>query len=162
MDWREMAGRPTVRGMQGEDRWDAYYGAWSGGKQLGSGWEEGRWDGWTDPMRGWVIAFSWMIASFAEYVLYSPGCLPETDYIQHILFMYSHSTTAFHLGFRANTRLQSPRTHDLLLGFNTHFLVLLVRHFRMVSINSNNRGATLREERDGRRIGYISSEGRSG
>ncbi|KAG0698177.1 integral membrane protein S linking to the trans Golgi network-domain-containing protein [Suillus ampliporus] len=66
MDWREMAGRPTVRGMQGEDRWNAYYGAWSGGKQLGSGWEEGRWDGWTDPMRGWVIAFSWMIASSAD------------------------------------------------------------------------------------------------
>lgn len=66
MDWREMAGRPTVRGMQGEDRWDAYYGAWSGGKQLGSGWEEGRWDGWTDPMRGWVIAFSWIVASFAD------------------------------------------------------------------------------------------------
>lgn len=42
MDWREMAGRPTIRGMQGEHRWDAYYGAWSGGKQLGSGWEEGR------------------------------------------------------------------------------------------------------------------------
>lgn len=79
---------------------------------------------------------------------------------RHILSMYSHSTTAFHLGFRANTRLQSPRTHDLLLGFNTHFLVLLARHFRMVSINSHNRGATLREERDGRRIGYISSEGR--
>lgn len=66
IDWREMAGRPTVRGMQGEDRWNTYYGAWSGGKQLGSGWEEGRWDGWTDPMRGWVIAFSWMIASFAD------------------------------------------------------------------------------------------------
>jgi len=73
MDWREMAGRPTVRGMQGEDRWNAYYGAWSGGKQLGSGWEEGAWDGRTDHLRGWIIAFSWIFASFAEYVMDSPG-----------------------------------------------------------------------------------------
>lgn len=149
MDWREMAGRPTIRGMQGEDRWDAYYGAWSGGKQLGSGWEEGRWDGWTDPMRGWVIAFSWMIASFAEYVLDGLQCLQGTDNTQHILFMYSHSTTALHLGFRAYTRIQPPRAHDLLFGFNTHLSVLLARHFCMVSNNSDYCGATLCEERDG-------------
>lgn len=67
MDWREMAGRPTVRGVQGEERWSSYYGAWSGGKQVGSGWEAGRWDGRTDPIRGWVIAASWLIASSAEY-----------------------------------------------------------------------------------------------
>ncbi|OAX34894.1 hypothetical protein K503DRAFT_746694 [Rhizopogon vinicolor AM-OR11-026] len=66
MDWREMAGRPTVRGMQGEDRWNAYYGAWSGGKQLVSGWVESMRNGRTDPTRGWVIAFSWMFAYFAD------------------------------------------------------------------------------------------------
>jgi hypothetical protein len=27
MDWREMAGRPTVQGWNREDRWDAYGGA---------------------------------------------------------------------------------------------------------------------------------------
>lgn len=68
MDWREMAGQPTVRGVQGEERWSSYYGAWSGGKQVGGGWEDGRWDGRTDPIRGWVIAASWLIASSAEYV----------------------------------------------------------------------------------------------
>ncbi|KAH7920908.1 hypothetical protein BV22DRAFT_1020360 [Leucogyrophana mollusca] len=72
MDWREMAGRPTVRGVQGEGLWSSYAGAWSGGKQVGAGWEEGRWDGRTDPVRGWVIAFCWMIASSADiYYLYT-------------------------------------------------------------------------------------------
>ncbi|KAF9224136.1 hypothetical protein BS17DRAFT_795655 [Gyrodon lividus] len=71
MDWREMASRPTVRGMQGEERWSSYYGAWSGGKQVGSGWD-GRWDGRGDPIRGWVIAACWMIASSADiYYLYT-------------------------------------------------------------------------------------------
>jgi len=72
MDWREMAGQPTVRGLQGEERWSSYYGAWSGGKQVGGGWEDGRWDGRTDPIRGWVIAASWFIASSADiYYLYA-------------------------------------------------------------------------------------------
>ena len=29
MDWREMAGRLTVRGMQGENRWSSYAGAYT-------------------------------------------------------------------------------------------------------------------------------------
>ncbi|KAJ7493359.1 integral membrane protein S linking to the trans Golgi network-domain-containing protein [Mycena galericulata] len=72
MDWREMAGRPTVRGMQGEERWSAYTGAWSGGRKVGSGWREDQWDGRTDPMRGWVIAFCWLVACSADiYYLYT-------------------------------------------------------------------------------------------
>jgi len=66
MDWREMAGQPAVRGVQGEERWSSYYGAWSGGKQVGAGWEDGRWDGRTDPIRSWIIAASWLIASTAD------------------------------------------------------------------------------------------------
>jgi hypothetical protein len=66
MDWREMAGRPTVRGMQGGERWRSYAGAWSGGKMVGYGLREDHWDGRIDPMRGWIIAFSWMIAAGAE------------------------------------------------------------------------------------------------
>ena len=54
MDWREMAGRHTVRGMQGEDRWSSYAGAWSGGKKVSYG-EEHHWEGRPDPMRGWII-----------------------------------------------------------------------------------------------------------
>jgi protein SYS1 len=68
MDWREMAGRPTVRGTQSDlGRWKSYAGAWSGGKKLGVGGEAG-WDGRVDPMRGWVIAFCWLVASGFEYV----------------------------------------------------------------------------------------------
>jgi len=66
MDWREMAGRPTVRGMQGEDRWSAYTGVWRGGKKVGYGWPEDQWEGRTDPIRGWIIAFCWIAASAAE------------------------------------------------------------------------------------------------
>ncbi|KAF7309475.1 hypothetical protein MIND_00318300 [Mycena indigotica] len=67
MDWREMAGRPTVRGMQGEERWNSYTGVWSGGRKIGSGLRTDQWDGRIDPMRGWVIAFCWLVACSAEY-----------------------------------------------------------------------------------------------
>lgn len=64
MDWRQMAGRPTVVGMPiGEKLW-----AWSGGRKIGYGWREDQWDGRMDPMRGWIIAFCWIVACSAEYV----------------------------------------------------------------------------------------------
>lgn len=66
MDWREMAGRMTVRGMKGDERWNSYTWAWSGGKKVGYGWREDQWSGHIDPMRGWIIAFCWMIACSAE------------------------------------------------------------------------------------------------
>lgn len=66
MDWREMAGRPTVRGMQGEERWSSYTGAWIGGKKVGYDLSKDQWDGRTDPMRGWIIAFCWMVGSAME------------------------------------------------------------------------------------------------
>lgn len=69
MDWREMAGRPTVRGMHGEGgKLTSYAGAWSGGKKVGhqDGWGQERWEGRTDPMRGWIIAFCWIVACGAE------------------------------------------------------------------------------------------------
>ncbi|KAL0954068.1 hypothetical protein HGRIS_005219 [Hohenbuehelia grisea] len=72
MDWREMAGRPTVRGMQGEQRWNSYVGwAWSGGRRVGQGWPQDHWDGRIDPVRGWVIALCWLVACGADiYFLY--------------------------------------------------------------------------------------------
>ncbi|KAF5379516.1 hypothetical protein D9615_006520 [Tricholomella constricta] len=71
MDWREMAGRPTVRGIHG-DRWGAYSWAWSGGKRIGYGSQEDRWDGQADPMRGWIIALCWLMACSADiYYLYA-------------------------------------------------------------------------------------------
>ena len=62
MDWRQMAGRPTVIGMPIGERW----WAWSGGRKVGYGWKADQWDGTMDPMRGWIIAFCWIVACFAE------------------------------------------------------------------------------------------------
>lgn len=67
MDWREMAGRPTVQGWNREDRWDVYGGTWSGGRKFDhKGFDDQQqWSG-TDPIRGWVIAFCWLMASCVE------------------------------------------------------------------------------------------------
>ena len=82
MDWREMAGWPTVHGLQGDDRrgWGAFRGAYSGGRKVGTGtWLDAvrsgtmyQWDGRTDPLRGWVIAFCWLAASSIECVFSCP------------------------------------------------------------------------------------------
>ncbi|CAA7265217.1 unnamed protein product [Cyclocybe aegerita] len=67
MDWREMAGRPTVVGMPIGERW----WAWSGGKKVGYGWKDDQYNGTMDPMRGWIIAFCWLVACSADiYYLY--------------------------------------------------------------------------------------------
>lgn len=83
MDWREMAGWPTAHGLQGDDRrgWSVFRGAYSGGQRVGTGtWidpfkDENKyfqWDGRTDPLRGWVIAFCWIVASIADiFYVYS-------------------------------------------------------------------------------------------
>lgn len=69
MDWREMAGRPTVQGWNREDRWDVYGGTWSGGRKFDHmGYDEQQWSG-TDSIRGWIIAFCWLVASCVECVL---------------------------------------------------------------------------------------------
>ena len=66
MDWREMAGRPTVRMA---DFWTNYRWAWSGGKKVGYGYDQIQsWNGQIDPVRGWVIAVCWIAACSAEYV----------------------------------------------------------------------------------------------
>ena len=82
MDWREMAGRPTVQGWNREDRWDVYGGAWSGGRKLVlKGSDDQRWSG-IDPIRGWIIAFSWLAASCVEWVSVSwPASLEAYDYV---------------------------------------------------------------------------------
>jgi hypothetical protein len=64
MDWREMAGRPTVVEVPIGERW----WAWRGGKKVGYGWTEDLWDGTMDHRRGWIIACCWIVACSAEYV----------------------------------------------------------------------------------------------
>jgi len=98
MDWREMAGRPTVRGMQGGERWSLYTGAWSGGKRVGYGFREDQWDGRTDPMRGWIIAFCWMVASGADiYYLYTVVRRPRLilDFALTLVFNHLVLTTYY-------------------------------------------------------------------
>ena len=76
MDWREIAGYPTVHGLAGDDRrgWSVFRGAYSSdGEKLGTGtWLDlsavYQWDGRTDPMRGWVVAGCWLVTSLAECV----------------------------------------------------------------------------------------------
>jgi len=62
MDWREMAGKPTIRGLNGT----SYGYAWSGGKMIGVGWKSDQWSGRTDPLRAWMIAICWLVACSAE------------------------------------------------------------------------------------------------
>jgi hypothetical protein len=64
MDWREMAGRPTMIEVPIGERW----WAWRGGKKVGYGRTEDLWDGTMDNRRGWIIAFCWIVACSAEYV----------------------------------------------------------------------------------------------
>ena len=61
MDWREMAGRPTFQGWDREDRWDVYGGAWSAELD-----HKGQQRFGIDPIRGWIIALCWLMASCVE------------------------------------------------------------------------------------------------
>ncbi|KAG8702091.1 hypothetical protein FRC08_003711 [Ceratobasidium sp. 394] len=72
MDWREMVGRSTIRGVGGRG-WTGFSGAWSGGMKLGSDInpaEQG--EGWVvDPVRSWLISLCWLVASSVDvYFLY--------------------------------------------------------------------------------------------
>lgn len=68
MDWREMAGKPTIRGLNGS----SYGYAWSDGQRIGYDWDE-RWSSRTDPLRAWIIAICWLLACGAEYAgVHSP------------------------------------------------------------------------------------------
>lgn len=67
MDWRQLAGKPTVHALQSGGPWRSIGVVWSGGKQVGSeDMQMDFWDGRIDPRRGWVIAVCWVLASAAE------------------------------------------------------------------------------------------------
>lgn len=109
MDWREMAGWPTVHGLAGDDRrgWSVFRGAYSGGRRIGTGtWIDPfkdesnlyRWDGRTDHMRGWVIAFCWMVASCCNvFYLYTLIKRPRLilDFSVTLLFNHIVLTTYY-------------------------------------------------------------------
>jgi len=82
MDWREMAGRPTITGVKGDDSrgYNAFSGVWRGGERLTGGTLRGwEWDGGADPMRGWIIGISWLLTSGADVV-----------YIYHVVRKPTH------------------------------------------------------------------------
>lgn len=87
MDWREMAGRPTIRMS---DFWTNYRWAWSGGKKVGYGYDQIHWNGQIDPVRGWVIAFCWIAACAAECVIFPLPLYPSLNAIpfDSIYYLY--------------------------------------------------------------------------
>lgn len=66
MDWRELAGYPTASGW-GKTSFDN--DIWSGGKKIESlELSEPSSGVGTDPIRSWIIATCWLLASGAECV----------------------------------------------------------------------------------------------
>ena len=130
MDWREMAGRPTVRGLWGDDRrgWAVFRGAYSGGRKVGEGVMYGGrssamigWDGRMDPSRGWVIAFCWIAACACEcvfsnsfYLLYTPTDL-RLYITKYLLCLPSRPQTTSNPRLLTYTCLQPYRSNDILL-----------------------------------------------
>ncbi|KAH8104291.1 hypothetical protein DFH11DRAFT_1649555 [Phellopilus nigrolimitatus] len=66
MDWREMAGWPTVHGLQGDDRrgWSVFRGAYSGGHKVGTG-------SWVDPFKDGNSYYQWDGRTDPIYYLYA-------------------------------------------------------------------------------------------
>ncbi|KAF8184487.1 integral membrane protein S linking to the trans Golgi network-domain-containing protein [Pholiota molesta] len=94
MDWRQMAGRPTVIGMPIGEKW----WAWSEGKKIGYGWKDDQWDGSLDPRRAWIIAFCWIVACSADiYYLYKLVRRPRLilDFALTLVFIHLVLTTYY-------------------------------------------------------------------
>lgn len=84
---------------------------------------------------------------------------PNSPIKQYLLLVRSHTAASPHLGLCININVQSPGAHDILLGFHSYFIVLLACHVCRVCLDRNDRGATLRKERNDGRSGYLCSEG---
>ncbi|OBZ74022.1 Protein SYS1 [Grifola frondosa] len=99
MDWREMAGKPTVRALPGERPWSSWRSVWSGGKQVSSGeLQEGGLSGQIDPIRGWIIGACWLAASAADiYYLFTLIRRPRLilDFSLTLLFNHLVLTTYY-------------------------------------------------------------------
>ncbi|THU97686.1 hypothetical protein K435DRAFT_662320 [Dendrothele bispora CBS 962.96] len=98
MDWREMAGRPTVRGIYDSDKYGSYSWAWSSGKIIGFTWREEQLSTGMDPIRGWIIAFCWLLACTADiYYLYTLVRRPRMilDFALTLVFNHLVLTTYY-------------------------------------------------------------------
>ena len=123
MDWREMAGRPTVSAssvlaaVPGDgEGWHKLSGAWSGGKQIGSVEEGGGgigegvkgaggsagaeeemevWDFGVDDKRGWMIGMGWLLACCIECV--SPSYPLDHCLSQHPLKLTTSIVPLYYL-----------------------------------------------------------------
>jgi len=94
MDWRAMAGKPTFRLLHGEERWNAFSGAWSGGRKVADGSAQPS----IDSLRGWAIGVAWVLASLVDvYYLYSIVRRPRLilDFSLTLLFNHLVITTYY-------------------------------------------------------------------
>ncbi|OCH89769.1 hypothetical protein OBBRIDRAFT_835534 [Obba rivulosa] len=99
MDWREMAGRPVSRPPEGSGPWSSWNSVWSGGKQFqGSGDLHAGLSGSIDPVRSWILAICWMLASGADiYYLYTLIRRPRLilDFSLTLIFIHLVLTTYY-------------------------------------------------------------------
>ncbi|KAK7440384.1 hypothetical protein VKT23_017020 [Stygiomarasmius scandens] len=98
MDWREMAGRPTVRGIYDSEKYGSYSSAWSSGKIVGFTWREEQLKAGMDPIRGWIIAFCWLLACAADiFYLYTLVRRPRMilDFALTLVFNHLVLTTYY-------------------------------------------------------------------
>ena len=135
LDWREMAGRPTTRSLPGEGPWKAWNSVWSGGRQVGLGSAQQGGLRSVDPVRCWIIAICWIVASATEYVLapcWSP-LFPRTNsraYTQRVLPLHPHPPPETRSRLRPYPSLRPPRHYDLLRRGDPHVCLLLDSHVR--------------------------------
>ncbi|CDO69711.1 hypothetical protein BN946_scf184851.g99 [Trametes cinnabarina] len=98
MDWREMAGRPTIRAIPGGGPWKSLNSVWSGGKQVGLAPALQTDLRQIDPVRCWIIAICWVAASAADvYYLYALVRRPRLilDFSLTLLFNHLVLTTYY-------------------------------------------------------------------
>ncbi|KAG7096831.1 hypothetical protein E1B28_004240 [Marasmius oreades] len=130
MDWREMAGRPTVPAIYDAERFGSYLysWAWNGGKIVGYSWREDllrmnkHGNRAVDPMRGWVVAFAWIAACCVDLIpLYALIRRPRLilDFSFTLLFNHLVLTTYY------STSIPTSLFFYLVTLFGTAIMVIV-------------------------------------
>lgn len=154
MDWREMAGWPTVHGLRGDDRrgWSVFRGAYSDGQKVGTGtWRDMfrednsyyQWDGRTDPARGWVIAFCWLVTSAAECVaifkfIFLTVNHPDSTFSQCVLSLLACSATSSHSRLHSDSDPEPCYSYYVLFSRAPVLVFLLASCFDRGGRNSDD------------------------